>query len=66
MQTTSKRAVVSKKRGDDLMNGFHRLIVAYFLMLLMQGCGFQGDPYYGDPSTATRFNDLSVLENKIE
>ncbi len=48
------------------MNGFHMLIVAYLLAVFLQGCGFQGDPYYGDPSTAKSFNDLSVLENKIE
>ncbi|WP_299326779.1 hypothetical protein [uncultured Helicobacter sp.] len=44
----------------------HGLIVAYFLCVCLQGCGFQGNPYYGDPSTARSFNDLMMLESKIE
>lgn len=37
---------------------FHLAIVAYFLCVCA-GCAVKTDPYYGDPSNARGFDDLS-------
>lgn len=36
---------------------FHIWILAYLFVVLI-GCGFKGNPYYGDPKDAIDFRDL--------
>ena len=39
---------------------FHIWILAYLVVILM-GCGFKGNPYYGDPSNAVDFTGLDSV-----
>ena len=34
--------------SDNFFCAFHKAILAFFILIFISGCGYKGDPFYGD------------------
>lgn len=41
----------------DGFSVFHRLILAFFLLIFLIGCGYKADPFYGDENLTIKKTD---------
>ena len=53
------------KIGDDALNIFHFVIIAFFVILI-NGCGYKANPYWSSVNLDidSRGLDSSLIENK--